>query len=507
MNEKLVKLHPLFTFLALELLVIVAFGLGGNNLIFYILGFILSIFGGVLTIKRFRKNEIFSLVILGVPLLLIAVFVSFGVMSVNNGVLVNISAFIGILSFFALGLFLRRSRKVNPELVLLCIGGGIALVVLVSTIVTWFQYGFFYGLRYQATPIYFYGGERFDVTKEQSWLSGFSFSAVTLRYSGLFGVILLTGFAGMLFLNPKKDLRKFIISGLIGLVGLISLATTPNVFGLLMFFPIMIIAGYIRVMQINAIPDNVKKTIRNVISYAFIAGVILLMILFAIVFLNANGYDQTYGYEASLERVTTDFSRRLLENQLLRKIFNNQTFMTPVNIVLNQASISFNFFGFVNSAFYHTATYNAIFVNTRMFEIEIIKEGGIFAFIVLAFFLTFVIQNLFRYGKNSKDSPLSKGIIVSLMLVVLIYSTFNYEAFPYVHEPTYFNSFFRSLPGLLFLFFIGFTFYPDLKKGEVPEFENEITLSEERLEKDLSKASNDDYVFDVEDKEEAKNEK
>ena len=498
MNAKLVKLHPLFLFLALELLAIVGFGLGGNNVVYYILGFIVAIFGVVLTFKRIKKNEIFSLLMIAIPILLIAVFVSFGVLSQKNGVLVNIATFIGIISFFLIGLSMRRSKGVNAELILICIGGGLALLVLISMIATWCQYGLFYGIRYKSTPIYFYGGERFDVTEEQSWLNGFSFVAVTLRYSGLFGVLLSTGLAGLFFINPKKELRKFIISGVIGFIGLLSLLTTPNVVGLLMLIPMLIVAGYTRVMMLEVIPEKVKKGIRNGVSYTFIGIVIILVILFAVMFLNANGYDQIDGYKPIASRVTSELSRTFLENDILRKIFNNESFMGPINRVLNQSAIYFNYFGFISE---HTASEVAMYSNTKMFEIEIIKEGGIFAFIVLAFFLVFVVQNIFKYGKNSKDSKLSRGLIVTLLITFIIYSSFNNESFPFVHIARYYNSMFRSLPGLIFIFLIGFSFYPDLKQGEVPEFEKEIETSPVSVEVSKENEVKDDYFFDNESEE------
>ncbi len=503
MNEKLAKLHPLFIFLSLEFLAIVSFGLGGNNVIFYIFGTILAIFGGVLTFKRFKKNELFSLLIIGVPVLLLSVFVSFGRLSWSNGVFVNIATFLGIVAFFAVGLFLRRTNKIKPELVILCIGGGLALVVLISMIATWAQYGLFYAIRYRNTPLYFYGGERFDVTKEQSWLTGFSFNAVTLRYSGFFGLLLTTGFAGMMFINPKKELHKFIISGSIGFVGFLSLITAPNWIGLLMMIPMLLVAGYIRVMMIEAIPEKVKKIIRNVTSYAFLAFVIICVILFVIIFLNASGYDLVYDGFPELSsdpnRPTPWLTKFILSNKLLSKLFNNSRFMGPINIVLGQASLSFNFFGFADI---HTLTINAMYTNSTMLEIEIVKEGGIFAFVVIAFFLVFVVQNLFKYGKSSKDSPLAKGIIVTTIMTFIIYLTFNYEALPLVHHEQSFNSFFRSPIGLIFLFLVGFALYPDLGKGEVPEFEKDI----QPIEKKEDLVNIDEYYFDI-DTEDSNNEK
>ena len=495
MNAKIARLHPLFTFLVMELLALTAFGIGGNNVIFYLLGFALAIFGGILTIKRFDKNDLFSLLFLAVPILIIAILVSFGTFSWGNSVLVNIAAFLGIISFFAIGLFLRRTNGVKADIVLLCIGGGLALLVLISTIYTWFQYGFFYALIYKNTPNYFYNGEMFDVTAEQGWLHGFGFSEVSLRYGGLFGLMLTTGFAGMLFINPKKDLRRFIISGSIGFVGLLSLLTTPNVLGLLMIIPMMLIACVVRVLMLDQIPDKAKKITRSVISIGFIALVVIIIIYFSLAFLNANGYNQADGFDITApDDKVSALALFFRENPVLRKLFDNGPIMNPINMVLNQSAITLNFFGFINDASYPVLK-ESILANTGVFEIEIIKEGGIFAFIILFFFLVFVFQNIFRYERKSKDTPLVKGILITFVVTFLIYCSFAYDSFPFIHSQGDFNSLFRSLPGLIILFLIGYMFYPDLGKNDVPSFEKGIEVKEETKEETTNEIKYDDYYF------------
>ena len=504
MSEKLARLHPVFIFLVMEFLAITAFGLGGNNLIFYVLGFALAIFGGILTFKRFEKDELFSLLIMGIPVILIAIFVAFGTFSFGNSVLVNIAAFLGIISFFALGLFFRRSNNVNAEILLLCIGGGLALLVLISTIYTSFAYGPFYSLRFKDTPNYFYNGVTFDITKEQGWLNGFSFVEISLQYGGLFGVLLSTGLAGMMFVNPKKNLVKFILTGVFGLVGLFSLLVTPNVMGLLMLVPMLLVAAIVRVLNLEVIPQKAKDITRRVISISFIAIVALIIIFFVLAFLNANGYNQATGYDTRYAP-TSAFAEFIKNNAFLNKVFNNGRIMQPINKVLNQSAILANFFGFINNDSYFYLA-QAINTNTGVFEVEIIKEGGIFAFIVLFFFLIFFVQNVFRYGKDTKDSLLSKGIIVSGLFIFLLYCSLNYDAFPYIHASGNYVSLFRSLPGLIFLFFAGFTFYPDLKKGTVPVFEREIEIKE-NVEVSKENANEDDYSFSMDESEENVDEK
>ncbi len=509
MKKRLANLHPIFLFLGIEFLALCSFNLGGNNLIFYLLGFALAIFGGVLTIKRFRKDELFSLLFLALPVLLIAVFVSFGRLSWGNSILVNISAFLGIISFFALGLFLRRTNKIKTETLLIAIAGGLALLVLISTVYTWFAYGPFYVLRFKDTPYYFYDGVAVDVTKEGGWLNGFNFSEVSLKYSGLFGVLLTSSFVGTMFINPKKNLRDFILSGVFGFVGFLSLISAPNFSAMIYMIPIFLVAGIVKVLNLDAIPQKAKTIIRRIISISFGVGVGFVVVFFIIAYLNASGYSPATGFiydaKGELPAAESAFAQFIRNNHILHKIFNNHSLMAPINNVLVMSTISDHFFGFINNMNSWYALRTAISTSSGVFEIEIIKEGGIFAFIVLIFFLVFVVQNIFRYGKNSKDSPLSKGIIISVMIGFLIYCSLDYDVLPYIHESSNYASLFRTIPGLLFLFFVGYIFYPDLKPGTIPAFEEEMKVDES--EPVIQKNNIDDeYSFSIDESEETKDE-
>ena len=61
-----------------------------------------------------------------------------------------------------------------------------------------------------------------------SWLNGFKISEASLRYTGLFGVLLCSALPALMFINPKEETRKFAMVASIGVVGLLSVITVVN---------------------------------------------------------------------------------------------------------------------------------------------------------------------------------------------------------------------------------------------------------------------------------------
>ena len=122
--KKFTRYENLLTFLIMELLALTSFALGGNNVIFYVIGFVLAIFGLLININKFEKKELVSLAAMGIPVILIAIFVAFGTPNQSKPVFENIFVFFAIISFFALGLFARRMKSLKIETVLYCIGFG-----------------------------------------------------------------------------------------------------------------------------------------------------------------------------------------------------------------------------------------------------------------------------------------------------------------------------------------------------------------------------------------------
>lgn len=480
--KKLSRYENLEVFLIMELLALTSFSLGGNNVVFYIAGFVLAIFGGLLCFNKFAKNEISSLLMMAIPVFLIAIFVGFGTFFRNENVFTNIGAFLAIISFFAIGLFARRMKNLKIETVLYCIGFGFALLTLVSLFYSWMRYGMFYSLIYRDTPEYYYNGTVFNITKEATFLFGFDFKEVTTGFTGFFGYILVSFLSGLLFVSPKKDTKKFVILCFIGFVGVLALISVPNFTAFLYLIPVALVAGLLKFYYSPKVKDEIKKKTRKIVSIAFIVFVGLLILFFVLTFLNATGVG---GFN------------EFVANSFLNKILNNGRFMMPINYVLNQSVLDYNLFGFYVSPSYY-ATQVAANTKTMFFEIEIVKEGGIFALVTLVFLIVMTFSSVQRYSSKGKDKPYEKILVISLMFAIFFYSTFAHDAFPFIHDEGY-HSFFRSLPGLILLFLVGYTYYPDLGKNKTPIFE--VETAEENEKKEEQEEYVDDYTFTVDEEE------
>ena len=474
----------LLTFLSIELLAIVSFNLGGISSIFQIAAFIIAAFGIFVTFKKFKnKDELISLLYVAIPVLILAALVSFGKFNSGESPLVNIATFLGLIGAFALGLANRRNKSFNIGTALIFIGGGLALLVIFGMIYTWINYGFMYSLRYQDTPNYYYDGVVFNITEETGWLYGFKFMETTIRYTGLFGVVLASFLGVLLFLSPQKDTRTFVIFGVYGFIGLLSLLTIPNFKALLYLIPIAVVMGYLKFLYHPKVKDETKANVRKIVNKTAIIGFIVLVIFFFLCFLNAAGF-------------ITDF---VAGNWFFNKLFNNGRIMQPINLVLNQSLSEPNLFGFDrNPSYYYTNL--AIYTNTKFFEFETVKEGGLFALFALVFLLVTSIGSIQRYSKKSKDKEPDKALLIAFLLAILLYSTFSHDSFNLIHSSETYTSFYRNTPVLIALFLVGYSFYPELKKDAVPLFE----VEEEKTDEANVEQTNyvDEYTFTVEEEKE-----
>lgn len=137
---------------------------------------------------------------------LISIFVSFGNLFRDYYGGLNVVALLAINLFLFNGIAARRIKHFKSETLLLTIGFSIALLVIVSMVFTWTQYGFFYALRYKGLR-YFYYGTTYDISLEGYWLSGFQFKETFLSYSGVYAT-LLTCYLFLYFLSVQKRRDK-----------------------------------------------------------------------------------------------------------------------------------------------------------------------------------------------------------------------------------------------------------------------------------------------------------
>lgn len=471
--EKLNNFDSLISFLILECLAITSFALGGINIIFYIIGIILGIVCVVLVRNKFSNNEGASLLVFLFLMFFISLLGTLGNLAKARYGNENIVTLLAVNAFLFMGIASRRFKAFKADTLLLTIGLSLSLLVFISMIYSWTQYGIFYAYIYRDTPIYYYNAELFNITNEGYWLTGFKFVETTTTYTSLFGVILSSYLSGLLFTSFKKDKTKFFLYLVIGLLGLVYLISIPNFTALLFLIPVAVIAFFYRFLG-----KNVKA--QKVVRYLFIGLTALLVILFIIMLINVKG--------------NNGLSSFIANNRILNRLFNSNRFVSKPNVVLSALLQGGNFLGLVGAS----ENAKAIFVDTKMFEFEIAKEGGICIIFLLVAFLVFIFFSFGKYLKTSKDNDSEKIVLLSLLFGFFIYETLNYDPFPLTHNADFYNSFFRNPLTLVVLFLIGYTYVPlFIKEGE--------TYGKEETKKEKVKKNqfiDEDYEFDEE--EEAK---
>lgn len=475
--NKLNSLDSLLSFLFLECMAIVSFALGGNNAVFMVIGIIVGVFSILVAYNRFSKNEALSLSIYAGTMFALSLLVSFGNFFREAEGVHNIFAFLAINLFLFMGIASRRIKQFKPETLLLTIGFSIALLVLISMLYSWTQYGFFYALSYQGQN-YVYYGEMYDVSKEGFWLIGFNFKETSLAYTGLYASILTCYLFGLLFTNPKENKRTFYMFLAIGLIGLIYLLTTPYLKALIFLVPTVFFVLFYKYLYKH-------KAARKTLFYLLISVSSLAIIFFIILLICASA--------------KTGLTDLINSNAFLSRIFIKNRIVSNVYLVLEYI-FKYNLFFGIAPGVGRDTVLNA---NTKMFEIELVKEGGLLAIIFIIIFIILTALIIAKYLRTTKDNDASKIMFVSIIILFFLYVSFNYDAYPLTHESDLvlgdvwyldrYNSFFRNPLTMVMLSLIGYIYTPlfikdDEQYSRVPVIEAKDNKNEQ--EKD------DDYSFE-----------
>lgn len=455
-------------FLILELVALISFGLGGVNMVLHYAGFIVALVAFYFAIRNFSKEDLIPVLLIGIPLVLLSIFVSFGKYFESVSFIENFAVFLAIPAFFGVGLCYRRIETHSTRNLILCIGAGLALVTLIGMFATWVQYGFFYPLIYKDTPAYYYNGNLYSITAEMNWLVGFRIIEVSQKFGGLFGLMCACFLCGLLFVDRKKDLMLFIIFAVVGGVGLLSLITVPN-------FPALIIAAIVYIVALFYRFLRKNELATKIVSYTIFigAGVLAVVVLFAILNVAV----------PAINEVTKN-------NAFLNRLFNSNKYMVVANPIIEAALKPFNLFG-IDALQYHSGykiSEKVILSNAGSFEVEVLREGGIFAFIFLLAIIVASYISFANYLKKSNDKDYVKVIFLALIVGMFVYLTFNSDVYPDIHEPSSYKPFTRSLPFMLMLFIIGFTLLPR-GKSDI-EYKDEV-VSKENTRKNID----EDYEF------------
>ena len=442
-----VKNKSIITFLILEIVALTAFNFGNISYIFGIAGAVLAVVSFLFVVGiNWRNNYLWILLPVGI-LLVISIFGSFNkygtMFGESVGKISNISLLVSLPSFLLLGFAVRKMNDVKPKTVLFVVGGGLAAVTLFGFFSTLILYGPFYSLIYKNTPNYYYHGMPYDVTKEMFWLSGFEFTEVYIEYGSLFALLCGSFLPGLLFISPKKERNDFIICALIGGIGVLTLLLIPNFKALILLVLTSSVAFIIKYLKKH-------QLVKNIIAISFACIVLLGLVFFDLTLINAaNGFK----FSGTLERVFENNYIMSKTLPILEKVFRkeNGKFINLINFKSDADLVS-------------------IFSKeSNIFEIELLKEVGLFGTILFIGFVLIMGYFVYRYLRKTNDSEMVKAPLVIMILNFFIFESIYFTMSNAPHNDNAFSPFLRSSSLLVVLFVLGYTFIPFGEKEETHE--------------------------------------
>lgn len=375
-------------------------------------------------------------------LLALSGFSSFGPLcSAQNSQFQSIVYFLMIPVVFLIALIVKENKFFETKDLLIFVGGGLAIISLVNLISTIMNYGFFHTLIWKDTPIYYYEGTPYDITKEAMSLIGVSLKETSIEYSALFPFLSSTYILGIFFIDSKKDKARFSVSLVIGLIGLLSLIAIGY------WIPLCLLAFIIATTLIYKLGWKRPKLfwfIKFLIWFLF--GVAVLFC--AIVLLNA--YNE-FKFDGISE-----------------KIFESNFIMSKVTEVLKGSFYKDGSNGYINllgftSEYALETSPDVLSIDSGMFEVEIIKEAGLPGLLLIFILIWISIKELNRFVIYGNDDNFSKVTLTMLITGFFIYNTLFYDGTFYTHESGY-TPVLRSSMTLILFILLGLIFAFDLKE-------------------------------------------
>lgn len=451
------RFDTIIAFVSLELIALVSFGLGGFTGIklFEIIGF----YAGLMTVPFIRLNVSKADLKTNLPVLVpfgcFAILMGFSAFFIKYYGGFGISSLIyclletlGLFGFFLLGFGLRSIPVLKKRYVVYAFLGGLALYCLITGIYSLVRYGPFYASVYKGF-YYYYQGAIFPIDVEGKGLIGFQFFEVSLKYAGILGVLLASSASGLLFLSPKKHPRQFIALASLAFIGLLYLLLIPYWHALIFVGVAYLFAlGYWLVRRLIQGKPRGEKGADIAFKIAF--GLLTLLACALILLL--------------LMESKTGWIKALLNGLIGRVPMSVETALLAIEDViygaardasLGHVDVVSLLFGFHNPYFrVHP---------TRFFEINVLWQNGLIAFLLLVALTLFVVWNSRKYLKEAKDDLNVRMIVCTALLSLFLYMSLFADDFPVIHgngnvlftQNNYF---------LIAMFLIGFSYVPLQRK-------------------------------------------
>lgn len=373
-------------------------------------------------------------VALGV-LILIGAIVAIGPFKTNSLAVFIINGLLLPLIFFAGSLF-KRYFKVGD--VLLFIGCIFAVVVLISTIVTLTQYGFFHTLLYKSTPIYYENGYAYSAVEEAIFIYNLKFTEVSVNYYGSFGILCGAYLPTILFINRKEHKYAYWISLTIGSIGVFSLFAIGLYKAIVIL--VLVTLGAVGYKQFG---KNKKVML---ISKWVIIGLFALATLFYIV----AGINAAIGFKFT---------------GLFETLFVSNPIMRNVSDILNAATNKNPTFGKLITAFGLNVEYpigdevfDIALLKSGIVEVELLKETGPVGVALFMLFVCLAFIGVIKQFNENKNSEHEKVCVSCVLLTFFVYNSLFYDSTPTIREFGY-SPFLSSISFMIILFVLGMSFY------------------------------------------------
>lgn len=404
------------------------------------------------------------------PLLVFSFFLIVSFFWMSGGFSSVLLSFISVLGFggsFLLFYSFRRDHFLSLEIL---IGGALvalSFVTFSNLIATLSQYGFFHLERFTGY-VYYREGIAYPLDAEVAILDGLSISFVSKEFGLLPAFILASALPTLLYVNPKKEMKRYLLISIPSVLGLLSLVLVGSFQTLLFLLPIYLLGILFRFLRLPLPAPRWERIL--VSSLLVLAGIAII----GVMGIAANGKD-IYSGSAVLSRLFDN--GRLMNgiNKTVATVFKDGFlsarvfFGMPVYDIKGFGELgSSNLYSFVS---WDGVTSNWTSYKLRTFEFAALMEGGIFAFIALCVFFLFLFPTLRRYLRLEENGILCFAP-VSLLLGYLVYQSFFLDLFPYVGASQYVSAFVLNPYFIFFLGFTGYLFSPSpflMKKGEKHE--------------------------------------
>lgn len=457
------RFDTIFAFLFLEIIALSAFGIGGalGIRLLQIIGFFLSLFSIPFIQNNYTKEDLKPnlpwMIPLGVFCLLMgfsAFFVSaYGGFSINSFVYMMLET-LGLAGFFLLGVAANFIGPLKKEYILYALLGGLALYCVIVGLYSLIRYGFFYAASYKGM-YYYYQGIFYPVYSEGKALIGFEFVEVTLKYGCIASLMLGSSGAGLFALSPKKDKNKFIILASFAGVGILYSLLIPYWPTIVFMVIVYVFAGLYVLVRKWTEKNEKRRGVTQKVAVWFFFILLGLAVLGTFALLLESKLHILSGL------MNLIFHRVPGQLQAIFDAVNDAVYNGSVNADLGRVDIVSLLFGFRSPS---SGTLHL----TRFFEINVLWQNGLLAFLLLLYVAFFALKNGRDYLAAGKEDLSFRLVVTMMALAVFLYASLFAEDQPIVHGQQL-SFFTQSNYVMVCMFLLGIMYQPKRAKEAVHE--------------------------------------